>query len=209
MCSPTLCLCPPLYYEIKLRFITGNTKINKSKGREVVLKRILICVFALGAIVVLSQVNLYEKVYVQMSDKYDECEVDVFEILDRRGELQILKNVYQEMIVNTDFEYIEVMDQPIEFVGEYDGPDNAIYGGIDCKNQQVDGMVVTPLDSLQVSNEFQQDLAIKDKISDGYCWTQDDFLWNENSDINIILGNSFKNSYDIGDYRFFERRRQL
>lgn len=147
----------------------------------------------------MGQLNNREAIVVRLIDNYDRKGGNVFELLNQNNSLQRMESIYQEISRDKDFEYIEVMNQPIEYIGKYQGSNSTVLGGANCKNQNVDGVLVTPLQSLQISDKIQKDIGIKELIASGKCWKNEDFFWDNVSDIKIIVGHNYKNSFNVGD----------
>lgn len=159
----------------------------------------IIIIFLLVFVKVIDKNNTFSVKTIQLYDKYDDNNISIYDVFDENKIIDKFIAIYQMINYESSFEYIEVMDQSLEFLGKYQWIEDVVDGDEESINQEIGNDIITPLCSLQLSDEVQKQCGISNLISDGRVWDKDDFLWNEITDINVIMGDDYKEYYKVGD----------
>lgn len=123
------------------------------------------------------------------------------EFFNLDGSLTKLKKMNKDL--NSNFDFVELSFQSLEHLGYYDRDKkfSRSSSNFDATNQrvQIDGKetYVTPLKTVQLGKTIFSDM--KDKISDGIGFTDEDFKFTYGASIPVILGAEYKAIYKLND----------
>lgn len=135
--------------------------------------------------------------YWQVIDVYDrEREKTLKDLLNEADSLQRLKTMNQAL--HDKYPYLECIDQPIEYIGWYEGnkvSDEKLRNQEVCIEDQF--VYITPLEALQISEETQNYFTLS--CIEGRLFTPNDFDGTESAQVPVILGNHYLEDYNIGD----------
>lgn len=131
-------------------------------------------------------------------DKYDQKRVKTLdEFFSEDGSLKRLKFFNQELHEN--FNFLEYIKQPIEFLGNYSG-DKRFIAGNSLPNQLIningESQYITNLNSIQLSEETWKYFNVVCDIGRGF--SSEDYI-SESEVIPVVLGHDYKSIYDVGD----------
>lgn len=138
--------------------------------------------------------------FIQLKDNYDGIKkrLSISEFFNESKSLEKMKNLYTEIITNNTFQYYEILNQPLEYIGEYTG-DALLTLGESLINQEVDGNILTPLQSLQIGYNTSNYLNMENKIEYGTYFSEKDYFLNADNKIPIVLGYAYSDLYNLGD----------
>ena len=131
--------------------------------------------------------------------------------------LHLVKRLIKQMIypinnlkkfnkdINESFEFIEITKQPLEVVGTYYEGSNIFVvsprNNKDLRNQIVDignkEVYVTPLKAIQLGQTAYK--LVSDCLDMGRGFNGADFSYSKGDNIPVILGNDYKQFYQLGD----------
>ena len=113
------------------------------------------------------------------------------------------KMVSFNQILNNQFEFYEIYNQPLQAKFYWDMDDGFLetYDGAPIKNQEIEiegeKCFISTLNSIEVNlNAYQYFL---DFIGEGRGFCESDFQYKRNEKIPVILGNDYKSYYFVGD----------
>lgn len=141
--------------------------------------------------------NKYYKLSSQYGTDKNTSFRDLFESEDA---LSRLKKLNKEL--KDKFDYWEIEFQPLFYVGYYDKDEKFIYS-IDSKNKiakndEGEEMYVTGIKTLQMGNKASSKYNKLIEMGDNF--SAEDFIINSDGEmVNCILGNNYKEYYNIGD----------
>lgn len=127
-----------------------------------------------------------------------------FDMFNTDNSLERLKLLNDNL--NEEFNFFEFYTQPLYYEGHYNGDKKFVEGtefGDDCINQEIVNslgatVTTTPLKTFMMGKLHSDKL--KDFIEDGRNFDVNDYtINNPNEEISIILGNEYKNIYQIND----------
>jgi len=119
---------------------------------------------------------------------------------------------FKNRLNNCDsFIYTEIMSQPLEIINSTI-PDifllNYESGDWDYSVYEYDGDTIYAAKSIQVSESFFMEFNIE--VLDGNTFSEEDYLFDKNKEIPVLVGIAYKEYFDIGDkfegYYIFEKR---
>lgn len=145
--------------------------------------------------------------YIQIFDKYDTENSSIYDFFNESNSLDKMKSMYNKLISNKVFDYFEVLKQDIEFNGIYNSSLECVVGeDTTALNQKISqDMILTPLYSIQISEETSTKLKISDYISIGRNFVKTEYNIKNDLEIPLILGNEYLLSgYSLGDkFKFY------
>ena len=113
------------------------------------------------------------------------------------------KIVSFNQILNSQFDFYEIYDQPLQSKFYWDMDDSFLetYDGAPIKNQEIEiegeKYFISTLNSIEANlNAYQFFL---DFIGEGRGFCESDFQYKRNEKIPVILGNDYKSYYSVGD----------
>lgn len=138
----------------------------------------------------------------QIADTYTDDE-QLTDLLDQNNSINSLKKFNKD--INNNFNFLEITMQPLEVIGQfYHGGNDFVVtprSKKDLKNQKVNlkgkKVYVTPLKAIQIGKYAFN--TYFNKVEDGHGFNNSDFIYESNNDIPVILGNEYKNYYNLGD----------
>ena len=143
--------------------------------------------------------------YIKITDNYDtRGHKSFYEFLSEDNSLDKMKAFHDSIINNFKNRYLEISDQCIYFIGDYTNNIEFVKNGNyklvnqKIKNDFNDNIYISPLNTIQLSQESFDFLNLKDNVIMGDCFTDDEYKIEENT-VSIILGNNYKKNYEIGD----------
>lgn len=145
--------------------------------------------------------------YVRIIDKYDTEGNETFmEFISRKDSLGKMKNMYESLVNDNNLEYLEVDKQSILYIGTYSNPTEFVTGKDEklvnrlFKDKNGKDIILTPLNGMQLGKEASSILGINDKVIKGEYFKEEDYSFdNSSKEVNVILGNKYKDLYEIGD----------
>ena len=147
--------------------------------------------------------NDFEKQYFQLVDLDFREEGHLRQLLNQEDILPRLNAFKEDLRNNEQFTFIEFLPNVVEFIGEWDKPDQLVNGyeyGKDLKNQTVHvnnkELLITPINCISMDQDAWDlyDLS----LSEGSEFTETDYSLTEKK-LPLILGSEFKEYYALGD----------
>lgn len=147
--------------------------------------------------------NDFEQQYFHLADLQNIQNDSLGQLLDQDNILERLNNFKQELKESEKFTFIEFLPNVVEFIGEWDKPNQLVNGyeyGADLKNQTVHvnnkELLITPINCISMDQDAWDlyDLS----LSEGNEFAGTDYSLTEKK-LPLILGSEFKEYYDIGD----------
>lgn len=147
--------------------------------------------------------NDFEQQYFHLADLQNIQNDSLGQLLDQDNILERLNNFKQELKANEQFTFIEFLPNVVEFIGEWDKPDQLVNGyeyGADLKNQTVHvnnkELLITPINCISMDQDAWDlyDLS----LSEGSEFAETDYSLTEKK-LPLILGSEFKEYYALGD----------
>lgn len=144
-----------------------------------------------------------EKRYIRLTDSYDSREEDIFSFFNKSNSLDIMKNTYNILKKDINFDYYNINNQSLQLIGDYYkiiGNDSKFVEdeGENINQQCEEDIYITSLRTIEIDSkiikEFNKD---KDLIS-GKFFDEDIKLRNDNI-LPVVLGNEYKDIFKIGD----------
>lgn len=144
------------------------------------------------------------KFYLFLQDEFDENgNITLSDFFKQEDSLDRLYNFNK--ILHSRYDYIEVMYQPIEYIGEYSYNLDFVNGyldsgkSVDLSNQKVKinnkYEYITPLNTVQLDYKAYEHFNLN--INEGRNFQKSDFYISE--EVPIILGKNYSELYKIGD----------
>lgn len=120
--------------------------------------------------------------------------------LKKDKNIDIVKSFYKKIIDSSKINYLEIIKQPLCYKGNYDLPiDFVIEKNKKNIEQIVDDKKYTMLNSFQIGKKTYNSNIIDGYIEKGRKFSEKDFVYNNKKELSVILGNSYKKCYRIGD----------
>lgn len=132
-------------------------------------------------------------------DTYDNKNSSFESFLNQKDSYDILEKTYQMLKKEYGNKYFDVGKQNIEFIGDFRGDRGFVDGDEDSVNQHVNGQIITPLKSLQVSQNYVEQYNLDRKVEIGNCFQASDYQKNAEQVIPVIAGADYRRYYKIGD----------
>lgn len=138
--------------------------------------------------------EIYEgKALYQLIDNY--INEDEETLMNNDNSLEIVKNYYNSLNSSKNFQYLNVNNQAMGLI-DYKVNDIFKYGYEFGQLPEPNNSNITPIKSIQINKQAFDFFKID--VSDGVSFSQDDFKSNDKF-IPVILGNSYKDMYKVGD----------
>ena len=111
--------------------------------------------------------------------------------------LDRLKSFYNALSESKDFVYLEMYSQPI-FIDNYREP--SWYTGLEPRHLELENGYVGDFSDVKAFWLGDTAISVLDlSVYEGRTFSSDDFQYDANDDIPIILGHGYKSVYEIGD----------
>lgn len=133
------------------------------------------------------------KALYQLIDNYVNEDEEI--LMNSDNSLEIVKNYYNNLNSSKNFQYLNINNQAIGLIN-HNIDDIFKYGYELGQIPETNNSNITPIKSIQINRQAFDFFKID--VSDGVSFSQDDFKFNDNF-IPVILGNSYKDIYKIGD----------
>lgn len=142
-----------------------------------------------------------EKGAFKLSNKYDlEENQSLMKFYNQHNALNILWDTYNEIKRNNNLKYYEYSDQSLTYLGYFNG-DLSLVDGYDETfiNQESEVGIITPLKSVQISYEEIVENNLDESIDIGSTFSDLDYKYSDNHNINLVMGANFKKYFNIND----------
>ncbi len=175
----------------------------KERMKVIVIFIIISVLSCVSLFMIYQEKNDFEQQYFHLADLQNIQNDSLGQLLDQDNILERLNNFKQELKESEKFTFIEFLPNVVEFIGEWDKPDQLVNGyeyGKDLKNQTVHvnnkELLITPINCISMDQDAWDlyDLS----LSEGSEFTETDYSLTEKK-LPLILGSEFKEYYDIGD----------
>ncbi|MGC6585006.1 ABC transporter permease [Paenibacillus sp. Dod16] len=137
------------------------------------------------------------KAIYQLIDGYYDAE-EYQEFISENDYITRLKNFYNGLNTATEFQYLAMYDQAI-MIEDTKIPSDA-YHGYERGNEKIQTTInnksYTVAKAFQLNNQALNFFNLQ--VSEGQLWDKDDFQ-NEQNEIPVLLGDTYRNYYEIGD----------
>lgn len=141
--------------------------------------------------------NIKEKNWL-LADDYDgKSNLLYEEFFSREDALKVLEQIYQRLNHLQGLEYYELSNQDLEYTEKYVGDSRLVSGGKDSVNQRIDGKLITPLKSMQVSFNYITDQKLKKRMLSGEFWRKSDWALNSDQTIPVIAGSNYQKTFKL------------
>lgn len=147
----------------------------------------------------LSNFNIQQNYFIQTVDRY--VDDDALDILYTNTMYQNLKEF--NLTLNSDFDFYEITFQPLQSLQYFNLDNKFIHrnrNGV-IKNQEIviegEKCYVTSLSTIQVNNNAYN--TFLNSLAKGDSFKTDDFNYENDNIIPIILGNDYLQYYDVGE----------
>ena len=175
----------------------------KERMKVIVIFIIISVLSCVSLFMMYQEKNDFEQQYFHLADLQNIQNDSLGQLLDQDNILERLNNFKQELKESEKFTFIEFLPNVVEFIGEWDKPNQLVNGyeyGADLKNQTVHvnnkELLITPINCISMDQDAWDlyDLS----LSEGNEFAGTDYSLNEKK-LPLILGSEFKEYYDIGD----------
>lgn len=139
------------------------------------------------------------KTYIHIFDDYDTETTSVIDFFNDNDSVYKLINTYEELSQNKLIDYEEILFQDIEIYGNYQGQEDTISGGGEFRNQNIDGGVITPIKSIQLSKKMFIQNALETTTEKQYKFEDNDYFFSAGKKVPVIVGREYKDLYKVGD----------
>lgn len=129
-----------------------------------------------------------------LSDNYDRKDYSYENFLRKKDSLEILQQVYQHLLSIKDIDYYEISNQNFIYMKKFMGNRKFINGE---GNQKVDGMLITPLKSMQVSELYVKKQKLSKKLHTGSFFNKSSFKKTTDQIVPIVAGANYKNIFKL------------
>lgn len=137
---------------------------------------------------------------VPLSDLYGRVEgYDLSQFMGRENVLADLIDVNNALNNSDVFEYYQVTEPSVYYVGNYHGKQETIVAGEEYRNQ-VDtetGELITSLNSFEISKNIAEQIA--DQTAKGQAFSDGDFSLTCKDEIPVVIGSAFEENLSVGD----------
>lgn len=134
-----------------------------------------------------------------LTDDYDSRDSSFEDFLKQKDAYNILKETC-EMLKNTfGSDYYDVSRQDVEYIGEFPGDQEFVSGGKEAVNQKINGQILSPLESLQVSYNFACQKKMNELIETGEAFGKEDDQTGADQIIPVLAGASYQKIFKAGD----------
>ena len=175
----------------------------KERMKAIVIFIIISVLSCVSLFMMYQEKNDFEQQYFHLADLQNIQNDSLGQLLDQDNILERLNNFKQELKESEKFTFIEFLPNVVEFIGEWDKPNQLVNGyeyGADLKNQTVHvnnkELLITPINCISMDQDAWDlyDLS----LSEGNEFAGTDYSLTEKK-LPLILGSEFKEYYDIGD----------
>lgn len=175
----------------------------KERMKVIVIFIIISVLSCVSLFMMYQEKNDFEQQYFHLADLQNIQNDSLGQLLDQDNILERLNNFKQELKESEKFTFIEFLPNVVEFIGEWDKPNQLVNGyeyGADLKNQTVHvnnkELLITPINCISMDQDAWDlyDLS----LSEGNEFAGTDYSLTEKK-LPLILGSEFKEYYDIGD----------
>ena len=175
----------------------------KERMKVIVIFIIISVLSCVSLFIMYQEKNDFEQQYFHLADLQNIQNDSLGQLLDQDNILERLNNFKQELKESEKFTFIEFLPNVVEFIGEWDKPNQLVNGyeyGADLKNQTVHvnnkELLITPINCISMDQDAWDlyDLS----LSEGNEFAGTDYSLTEKK-LPLILGSEFKEYYDIGD----------
>ena len=175
----------------------------KERIKVIVIFIIISVLSCVSLFMMYQEKNDFEQQYFHLADLQNIQNDSLGQLLDQDNILERLNNFKQELKESEKFTFIEFLPNVVEFIGEWDKPNQLVNGyeyGADLKNQTVHvnnkELLITPINCISMDQDAWDlyDLS----LSEGNEFAGTDYSLTEKK-LPLILGSEFKEYYDIGD----------
>lgn len=171
---------------------------------KVIIGFIIIGILSCASIFMIYQEKTdFEKQYFQLADLDTKYNGTLGQLLNQEDILERLNNFKQELKESEQFTFIEFLPNVVEFIGEWDKPDQLVNGyeyGKDLKNQTVSvnnkELLITPINCISLDQDAWD--LYKLSLSEGAAFEDADYILTEKK-LPLILGSEFKDYYSLGE----------
>lgn len=137
---------------------------------------------------------------VPLSDLYGRAEgYDLSQFMGRENVLSDLIEINNTLHNSDVFEYYQVTEPSIYYVGNYQGKQETIVAGEEYRNQ-VDTEtreLITSLNSFEISKNIADQIA--DQTVKGQAFSDGDFSLTCKDEIPVVIGSAFEENLSVGD----------
>ena len=175
----------------------------KERMKVIVIFIIISVLSCVSLFMMYQEKNDFEQQYFHLADLQNIQNDSLGQLLDQDNILERLNNFKQELKESEKFTFIEFLPNVVEFIGEWDKPNQLVNGyeyGADLKNQTVHvnnkELLITPINCISMDQDAWDlyDLS----LSEGNEFAGTYYSLTEKK-LPLILGSEFKEYYDIGD----------
>ncbi len=175
----------------------------KERAKVIIVFAIVSVLSFVSLFMMYQEKNDFEQQYFHLADLQNIQNDSLGQLLDQDNILERLNNFKQELKESEKFTFIEFLPNVVEFIGEWDKPNQLVNGyeyGADLKNQTVHvnnkELLITPINCISMDQDAWDlyDLS----LSEGNEFAGTDYSLTEKK-LPLILGSEFKEYYDIGD----------
>ena len=175
----------------------------KERMKVIVIFIIISVLSCVSLFMMYQEKNDFEQQYFHLADLQNIQNDSLGQLLDQDNILERLNNFKQELKESEKFTFIEFLPNVVEFIGEWDKPNQLVNGyeyGADLKNQTAHvnnkELLITPINCISMDQDAWDlyDLS----LSEGNEFAGTDYSLTEKK-LPLILGSEFKEYYDIGD----------
>ena len=175
----------------------------KERMKVIVIFIIISVLSCVSLFMMYQEKNDFEQQYFHLADLQNIQNDSLGQLLDQDNILERLNNFKQQLKESEKFTFIEFLPNVVEFIGEWDKPNQLVNGyeyGADLKNQTVHvnnkELLITPINCISMDQDAWDlyDLS----LSEGNEFAGTDYSLTEKK-LPLILGSEFKEYYDIGD----------
>lgn len=165
------------------------------------------CLFlALGNLKTVNQITKNDNIkeferVLKITDDYDSISNEsLYAFFNKKDTSNKLEEAYSKILDSFGERYYEIGEQAVEYIGKCDLNVEFILGGDEARNQEIDEIqqIITPLKSIQLGEKTIENIKLDQKIQMGNNFLHDDYILNGKI-ISLILGNDYKEEFDLGD----------
>ena len=144
---------------------------------------------------------------IKITDQYEEKNnISLYEFFSKPDTLLKLEDAYSKILTHFGKNYYEISDQSVEYIGLSDFDEKFVSGGKEAKNQNIQEIneIIIPLNSVQLGPETIENIKLNELIQSGRIFSEEEYIFDEkNIVIPVILGNDYKDYFEIDDTFFF------
>ncbi|MBS7008796.1 hypothetical protein [Anaerostipes sp.] len=129
-----------------------------------------------------------------LSDNYDRKGHSYENFLREKNSLETLQQVYQHLLNIKNIDYYEISNQNFIYNKRFNGSKNFINGE---GNQKVNGMLITPLKSIQVSELYVKKQNLNLKVHSGSFFDQSAYKKTSRQIIPVVAGANYQHIFKL------------